>query len=462
MQLARFVTDYDESLSGDSYIDPLGQLVIWSTFGAKIFNNRVNSISNDVRNYTLNLLNHSLIRDLITDDSVVIGGALAAEVRDKNSLSFKQACLIYLENCFTYALITADASAVLDTAGILGGANGRKQLDKDPILTLSHKADAHLLVRQLSLGVSGRYKTPFVEIGFFDGNYNYHLPKSAELWKKASVLFDESQTLGALYLEARKNLSNLISNSVGRSTKLPSHDLSELPSTLVSAYRKALSSPAFVGGSTRQFWLNATDLDQGAAGKLLIVLDGEASNKNVEELTAECVFQKAKQLCDVARETEESLKLEHIIKLEPLLAEIDLLFSLSLHKRHQSLGEVEALWRELGRDESTLYKFAASVRDDPSITNVARGTAKYRLDSLLSVAEMGTVEAQLLGILAYHAEVMRTRHQFPWVEISELESVKVNARTRPIPKKEAKGTWLNGYYFPQFRNLANGFRGIQV
>ncbi len=60
MFLNRYLTDYDDSLTGESHIDPMGMLVIWSAYGHQIFQNRVNSISNDVRNYTLNLFNHYL------------------------------------------------------------------------------------------------------------------------------------------------------------------------------------------------------------------------------------------------------------------------------------------------------------------------------------------------------------------------------------------------------------------
>jgi hypothetical protein len=60
MRLSQYLTEYDEDLSGDSQIDPLGVLTIWSAFGQKSF--ATGSFgSNDVRNYTLNLLHHAVI-----------------------------------------------------------------------------------------------------------------------------------------------------------------------------------------------------------------------------------------------------------------------------------------------------------------------------------------------------------------------------------------------------------------
>lgn len=170
-----YLTEYDDELSGDSYIDPLGVLVIWSAFGQQIFKNRVNSISNDVRNYTLNLLHHALIRDLCDDDAVQPSRALVDEVGDKNSLALRQACLVYLENIFTYAMVES-ASTSVDGMGILGAKKARARLEQapggNPLLQFTHKKSGYLLVRQLGLGVSGRYKTPFKEMGFFNAAYN--------------------------------------------------------------------------------------------------------------------------------------------------------------------------------------------------------------------------------------------------------------------------------------------------
>ena len=72
MKLQDLLTEYDDSLSGDSFIDPLGQLVIWSAYGQQIFRNRVNSVSNDVRNFTLNLLHHGVVRSLLLDEEVQV------------------------------------------------------------------------------------------------------------------------------------------------------------------------------------------------------------------------------------------------------------------------------------------------------------------------------------------------------------------------------------------------------
>jgi hypothetical protein len=37
MYIDKFLTEYDESLTGEMNIDPLGQLVIWSSWGQDLF-----------------------------------------------------------------------------------------------------------------------------------------------------------------------------------------------------------------------------------------------------------------------------------------------------------------------------------------------------------------------------------------------------------------------------------------
>ena len=56
--LSDLLTEFDERISSELNLDPLGLQVIWSAYGQKIFRNRISSISNDVRNYTLNLFDH--------------------------------------------------------------------------------------------------------------------------------------------------------------------------------------------------------------------------------------------------------------------------------------------------------------------------------------------------------------------------------------------------------------------
>lgn len=460
MELFRFLTEYDDELSGDSYIDPLGVLVIWSAFGRQIFRNRVNSISNDVRNFTLNLLHHALIRDLCDDDAVQPSKALVEEVGDKHSLAFRQACLVYLENIFTYAMVTASAGAGVDSLGILGASKARARLEQspqgNPPLQFTHRKEGHLLVRQLGLGVSGRYKTPFMEMGFFNATYNYHYkPNAVQLWDKTDTLIQGCERLAILYQEARVHLLGLLTG-YKRKTGIAFCDV---PPSLWDAYRKALPTPGQVGSDTRDFWLDITGLAQGAAGALLSVLDEQAQQAPELPLPSQLLFALAEKRCD---DPAQKLQLNHVLTLEPLLAEAHLLFTLAHHAKNQRIAEIEAHWLALGRDAKTLPAAAASIEAMTSLMRVPVGTSHTRLTQLLKLASAGSFAEQLSGLLEYHAFVMRGRGQLPWAQALDLELIKSNARTTALPTAEKwpLRRWVNNYYIPQFSNLVAGFRGV--
>lgn len=215
--LDRYLTEYDDSLSAESYIDPVGTLIIWSAFGRQVFNNRVNSISNDVRNYTLNLFHHFLVRKLIEDDGVALSSSLRQKYHSKDGLHFKQACLVFLENLFVYSMLQHERMNSVEPTGILGITKARRRWDKtegDPAIIFTHEPAGQILVRQLGLGVSGRYKTPLMEIGFFDSNYQYNKPAFLQHWTaaKAFITEDTNSLLGRLESQVYPFLKECVSS----------------------------------------------------------------------------------------------------------------------------------------------------------------------------------------------------------------------------------------------------------
>jgi len=91
MYIEKFLTEYDDSLTGELNVDPLGQLVIWSSWGQDIFHSRITSIANDVRQYTLNLIHHSVLRQLLADDKQQTAGAMKSLYHKKQVREFSAA-----------------------------------------------------------------------------------------------------------------------------------------------------------------------------------------------------------------------------------------------------------------------------------------------------------------------------------------------------------------------------------
>lgn len=436
--------------------------MVWSAFGHEIFDNKVNSISNDVRNYTLNLINHAVIKSLIDDGGVIINDNLKKFVGDKNSLTFKHACLAYLENIFTFVITEPNPRYKLDSRGVLGSSKARKQWEdkgQDPAIYFSHIESEkdkryHLLVRQLGLGVSGRYRTPFLRVGFFQGKYDYHYPNGEVLWLKFDELLKKSSALRNLFNQIKKHLVYLITQTSHSSNKPPVTFYSALPEALKRAFRKAMPNSRKVGTETRRFWLDVTKLSEGSAGALLTELEndiGKESKFVVSDYFLRATKNKSLSLT-------EKQKLTNIITIEPLLSELDTLFLLTRSRKSQSINRVVDLWKELNRNDHTLPNLANKVKDTLEIYEVVSGTAEKRLEQLISAASQQDIAHQIKELLNYHSNVMRVRGQQPWVEV-EGDTVKVHVRTVNSPSLDQRPLlgWVNNYYMYQFNNLVRGF-----
>jgi hypothetical protein len=452
-----FLSDYDESISSDSYIDPMGSLIIWSAFGRQVFRNRINSISSDVRNFTLNLFHHYLVKKMIEDDGIKPNHALQRLYQNKDGLNFKQACLILLENVFVFSILRHEASiAGVEPAGILGISNARRRWmneERCPALIFTHEPAGQILVRQLGLGVSGRYKTPLMEIGFFDGNYHYHKPAFQGRWAEAEKLIAgrPNSLLGKAAREAYEFLKECVSRPI-QGGKLRFDDV---PPELTRAYARAFASPQVVGSYAKTFWLGQTELDQGAAGALYHVLE------DAEDLTPQEMVERA---LEDGLPSSEKAKLEQIALLEPFLADCSLLFTLMASRRTHSTCDVAEVWAKFGRDATRLPRAAMAIADHVNLPAIKGTAAAGRLNQLVAAANAGTLHDQLRAIAIYHSRVMQSRGQVSWLNVGSDGTIKVHARTASLPEPDSRtpGSWHNNYYLPQFRSFVNGLRGADA
>lgn len=455
MFLDKYLTEYDDSLSGESYIDPLGTLIIWSAYGQEVFHNRVNSISNDVRNYTLNLFNHYLVRRIIQGENVRMSKRLTEVYGGKDTLFFKYACLLYLENIFVFSILRHEGKGA-DSGGVLGISNGRRRWNEtkgNPRLIFSNDKQGQILVRQLGLGVSGRYKTPLLEIGYFDGNYHYHLPSSDTLWQGVERFIAANKPLHALAKLLIEHMQELLSQNI----KQPETQFEAIPNELSSAHTKAFASSGAVGRYARDYWLSVTGLNTGAAGALMAVLDENAKSEKPESLTP----QRLMALTDRTGLSEKDRhKMVHIEQLEPFLADAMLLFTLLTHKKSQPLQAVMERWKAFDRNEQTLPLRAQGLQDDLVLLGVVKGAARARLNALLQLADATTLLDQVRLLADYHGRVMTERGQQPWLTLDD-KGIRVHVRPMREPSEEdwPQGVWYNSYYLPQFQWLVRGYQG---
>src|SRR6056297_3061284 len=103
-----YFTARDSSIVKTGARDPLGFEILWSYLGREIFNNRVTSIANDARNYSLNLVHHAVIRQLKKDGAffrikeILEKDPGIGEIRDSMAVV---ALLIFMENALIYSML---------------------------------------------------------------------------------------------------------------------------------------------------------------------------------------------------------------------------------------------------------------------------------------------------------------------------------------------------------------------
>lgn len=453
-KLADIITDANKDIASSLYIDPLGMLVIWSSYGEAIFEKRVNSISNDVRNFTVNLMHHGVVQSLISDSSFVIPEHLKSLVGDKTGSRFAQTCLLHLENIYVFSMLTAEEKNV-DKSGILGSNNGHKKFkdSKDnPTLIFTNEREGQILVRQLGLGVSGRYRTPFLELGYFDKYYHYnHDDISKQRWDEYRQLLAQNTVLQSYFDAAVSHIKRLIKNT--ESSKLPPEiQFTDISEGLKQTCRSAFLSSKEVGKITRDYWLNVTGLDHGAAGALLKVLKLKSEKEKVVPIEPENIFADALDLTD----GEARQKLEHVMQVEPFLTRINLLFTLICRQNSQTMRDIESEWLKYGGTNATLADLYKNISD--SAKHVLTGSARHRFEKLSGVAQCDTLQQQIAELISYHKFVMHTRGQQPWVELRN-GITKLHARPLSPPTPANKLKWVNSYYLHQFNNLIRGYFG---
>lgn len=466
MNFNALFTEYDDSIAGDINLDPLGLLTIWSAYGQKIFRNRISSISNDVRSYTLNLFHHHLIRSLIRDDSVILSAALTkAYPSGKDSLAFKQACLIYLENLFVFAHLQNERLSMkwapqAVVGGLFGAGKARRRIGTGDNVTLHFSAskEAQLLVRQLLLGVSGRYKTPMMEMGFFDRLYNAGGERATEMWAAAGKFINAQEQLRTL----TKSLLTHFKRLLAADQKVPALEFSEVEINIKKGYVRAFASAEVVGGYARDYWLGVTELDRGAAGAILNVIDGDIGHGR--KVVASSVFRRALALRRKDGAVADRLQLEHVLAIEPFLTNLNLLFGLILAKQSHDLDDVVAAWGRYGRSAATLPDQAAAIKADTALCGALVGLGRNRLMRLAELANCSSLAEQVALLLAYHKDVMSSRGQTPWLALQADSGIKVFVRrpAQPAVEQRTAAYWANQYYIPQFANLVRGFRGVQA
>lgn len=454
MYIENFLTSYDDTLTGELNSDPLGQLVIWSSWGQDIFHSRITSIANDVRQYTLNLLHHSVLRQLLADDTQHTAGAMKSRYPSKQMREFSMACLIHLENIYVYSMLANEKSGVT-LKGVLGINKARPRWDaaeKNPQLFFGTGTESELLTNQFALGTNGRYKSPMMNMQFFTTDYCYDLPENKPLWHETEAFIQSVKPLKKLRAAALAYLQSLMQVTHKRDLK-PCYQ--NIPARLTRAYVDAFRHPEQVGDFSRGFWLARTGLDKNAAGAIYRVLDKHREDMPVSRVFALAV-QQAEQMPEM--DQNELLTLHHIRQAEPFLSLIELMFVGLRRQSSQTLAEFSQFWHARGLTAQDLPRMAAELCANNALLDSLSGTPKARFLSLLRLATAPGLDAQVEGLLRYHNDLMAARGQFPWLTLTG-DSLSLQVPPATLDADRQNSDWVNRYYLPQFRHLLDGLWG---
>ena len=391
MNICDIFSEYDKNLHVKLHLDPLGFQVVWSNLGQEIFQNRLTTVAFDIRNYNLNLFNHIIIYELEFKSDELF------------SKEEKEKLIINLENIFVFSWYQYQDWR----SGILGSFNAKRKFKnlKKLKIDLNEKIeDIEVLKRQKVLGVNGRYKGPFIRIGFFDEEYKYN----EEMMNEAKNQLFKNKS-------AKKLIKKLV--------ELFEKEQFLIDSNITKQYNEIFAERKKL--ELKEFWKSKL-LDTDEAKKIYKILLKDDS------LSVKEIFGKCPKICKTAQK---------IRKIEPYLAYLYLLFNYFLILDGENILEIKYF------SKLNQYK------------NEIKNIEFDRKNELLNIKDAKS-------LIEYHKHIMQMRNQRPWLEevdgkikVNILEDVDKEKLEKELSKKIEDVDWIHGYYIDSLKEIKKGLEG---
>jgi hypothetical protein len=446
--LDNIFTDYDESIFSDGSIDPMGLRIIWTSLGSKIFHNKLNTISTDIKLYTLNLFHHYLLQKCALEDEDSINRLIRKKPYFNKSDLF-EGLIIFLENLLIHATYNeGDSSLVVPGKNKLSNLKNNES-KRTSIDRISVSRDKGILVRQYLLGIHGRHKGPFHQMGVFKDSEE-DIYNNPEVWREAAEIFKSSP-----WKEVATELAELIKtkllNSTLKSGAFIEYKVQEvLTPELAQKYVALLNKEIYVKDTIRSFWLSRLGLNQDTAGILY--------KQYLKQKNQELNFQRI--IVNAYIETSDPY-LAAITSIEPLLTLIDKsinrILSVSTSKIDDDLVGFINHWlqnNEVDPDKIREYLTVEYINQEAII----------RLQKLLDIycnALLADNHADnfIINLIQYHQDIMKTRGNLSWVSIGTDNKITVHKSVYISDQYRAyleSIDWVNSYYLPTVDSLHKG------
>jgi hypothetical protein len=422
----------------DGSVDPMGMQLIWTYFGQLIFKNKLTTVSTDVRNYSINLLHHYAIHRFFSERQDEVKKAQARFSSYKEVYDVKGGMIIFLEDLVVYALM--DQKGPVNTFGILGSHNAEERILKSKgdfsQIQIHAEKTKGVLVRQIQLGVNGRYKGPFLNMGLMTKNLEYD-PKEFQMVEMLFKSWPEGEQLVEYLLDC---LSDLLKNE-NKPYPLVTLDVYKNHSALWSMYAACFGQfkPKL---AWRNFWLEKLGITSGAAKAIFDEIDQLELNADAVSLVIASAYK-------VTQEEKDKELLRSILDLEPFLTRCVHAFLLLSDPGVKRVGDAK----------EDLHLLARSIAIENVIPLAARNA---RLQLLISCVKDQLSSGEDFGhaILNYHKKVMEDRGGIAWVELEQGELK--HHLSQGAPKSTAAvlhgGYWYNRYYLDAVRSIQKGLK----
>jgi hypothetical protein len=445
-------TEFDDTIFSDGSIDPMGLRIIWTSLGNNIFQSKLNTISTDIRFYTLNLFHHSIIRQCEIDFPVKFAN-LVSRPPFNSRQDLHDGIIIFLESLLIHAVVSneiRDESSSIPGASKLRGLMNNKQSDKR-VTHLYVDRKEGILVRQILLGIHGRHKGPFQQIGIFHKNYYYH---DQSIWNEAAFLFTKApwKLLG-------DDLLNIINNrilSAKYSTSLPFRiKVSDvLTKELINKYRNILRIDNFRKQLLVDFWEDQLGLKRGVAGILYSEYIRSGDKESYEQIIRKSSYKGT---------AEENKYLQAICNIEPLLTCIEKVIN-RLMKRGTSWLDKELetfminwLQRKTINSDDIQQYMSGQFLGNEALSRLQRLASIY-----FECRDKNDPELFIHRIIDFHSVLMNNRNNLPWISLGKTKSITLHRSfnfSAEDLEKLVTDSWVNSYYLPTVRSLYIGLYG---
>jgi len=446
--LDNIFSDYDESIFSDGSIDPMGLRIIWTSIGSKIFHNKLNTISTDIKLYTLNLFHHYLLQKCIREEEDSVNRLIRKKPYFNKSDLF-EGLVIFLEN-----VLINSAYNQKDNSVSVPGVNKLSNLKtneskKDTIDRISVNREKGILVRQYLLGIHGRHKGPFLQMGVFSENTE-DIYSNFEVWNDAAIIFKNSP-----WKEAGDLLTDLIKNKLLNPIVKPGafieYKVEEILSqNLADKYVALLKKANYVNNNIKTFWLNRLGLNTDTAGFLYKTYLTQSPN--------DINFQKV--LEDAYKQSKDP-HLGAINAIEPLLTLIDKcinrILSSATIKIDDDLKVFINGWLNKNEVDITNIKMFFTVQyvNQEAINRLAKSLEIYGN----AIQSKDPAEYFIVHLIKYHQDIMKSRGNLNWVSIGADNKISVhksNYISVPYLEYLKSKSWVNSYYLPTVASLHKG------